>query len=92
MNKAYYFKSPNCVVCESLLPKIEAHIKSQYPLLEWQVIEVDRYPDTAAQFHVFTAPTLLVFFEGKEYFRWVRNFSVGEIDHRLKRVYDLMFD
>jgi hypothetical protein len=45
----------------------------------------------AAQYGVYTAPVLLIFFDGKEHSRFVRNFSGRDIDDKIERVYDIMF-
>mgnify|MGYP000120845385 CR=1 FL=1 len=91
MNKAIYFKGENCGVCAALLPKMEVHFSENYPLLEFEIIEVQKTPEIAAQFNVFTIPVLIILFEGKEYYRFVRNFSAGEIDQKLQRTYKLSF-
>ncbi len=91
MNKAIYFKGENCGVCAALLPKMEAHFSENYPLLKFEIIEVQKEPEIAAQFQVFTIPVLIILFEGKEYYRFVRNFSASEIDQKLQRTYKLSF-
>lgn len=92
MNKAIYFKGEHCGVCQVLFPKIEAHFQSVYPLLDFQVVEVEKTPEIAAQYGVFTLPVLLIFFEGKENFRFVRHFSTAQVDEKLARVYRLLFE
>lgn len=92
MNKAIYFKGENCSVCQELYPKIKSHFEENYSELEFQVVEVQKEPEIAAQNGVFTIPVLLIFFEGKEHFRFVRNFSTREVDEKLERTYRLMFE
>lgn len=91
MNKAIYFKGENCGVCAALLPKIEAHFLENYPLLKFEIIPVETSPKIAAQFNVFTIPVLIILFDNKEHFRFVRNFSAIEIDQKLNRTYQLRF-
>lgn len=91
MDKAIYFKSSTCSICSVLFPKLEVHFKSHYPLLEWEVVEIEKSPEITSQFGVFTAPVLLVLFENKEHFRWVRNFSIVEVDEKLERTYSVRF-
>lgn len=91
MNKAIYFKGENCGVCQQLYPKVLAHFKAKYPALEFETVEVQKNPELAAQHGVFTIPVLVVLFEGKEHFRFVRNFATRDIDEKLERTYGLMF-
>lgn len=91
-NKALYFQGQNCSVCSALLPKMQQHFAQKYPLLEFEVIPVQQQPAIAAQFNVFTIPVMVILFDGKEHFRFVRNFSAGEIDQKLERTYHLKFD
>lgn len=91
MNKAIYFKSETCAICRDLLPKVENHFRAHYPQLPFEIIDIEKKGEVAAQYHVFAAPVLLIFFEDKEHFRLVRNFSLYEIDAKLERTYNLMF-
>ncbi|MFT5819048.1 MAG: thioredoxin 1 [Crocinitomix sp.] len=91
MNRAIYFKGENCSVCKALLPKMVKHFSENYPLLEFEIIAVEKSPEIAAQFSVFTIPVLIILFDDKEHFRFVRNFSGIEIDQKLKRTYQLKF-
>jgi len=91
VNKATYFTCKNCSVCKALLPKIDTHFAANYSELEFVVSNVENEPKLAADYQVFTIPVLIIQFEGKEHFRFVRNFSTQEIDEKLKRTYELMF-
>lgn len=85
-----YFSTINCGVCTALKPKITYLISEVFPLLKFEEIKSHTSPEIAGHFGVFSAPTLLVFFEGKEFLRNVRNMSVFELEHKLKRPYDLL--
>jgi thioredoxin 1 len=91
MNKAIYFRGDQCSVCSVLYPKVKSHIEDHYPLLDFQTIEGKELTEMAAQYGVYTAPVLLIFFDGKEQSRFVRNFSGRDIDDKIERVYDIMF-
>jgi thioredoxin 1 len=47
--------------------------------------------EVAAQNRVFAAPTVLVFFESQETFRFSRNIGLTELEESLKRPYSVMF-
>ncbi|MGB1103823.1 MAG: thioredoxin family protein [Crocinitomicaceae bacterium] len=91
MNKAIYFRGDQCSVCSVLYPKVKTHIETQYPELDFQTMEGEELEKMAAQYGVYTAPVLLVFFDGKEHSRFVRNFSGRDIDDKIGRVYGIMF-
>lgn len=92
MNRAIYFKGSNCGVCQDLFPKVKVHFEQHYPLLEFQIVQVEDQPEIAAHYTIFTIPALLIFIEDKEQFRFVRYFSPGQIDEKLQRTYHLLFD
>ncbi len=92
MHKAIYFKSYSCGVCTSLLPKVERLFLAEFPLLDFEVIQVEKEPERAAEMGVFTVPVLIVFFENKEHFRFVRNFSIQEVEAKITRPYSLLFE
>ena len=87
---ALYFTSPGCGVCHVLKPKLEAMLQAEFPLIQFIEINIPNHPEITGQHRVFTAPTLLVFFDGKEYLRSVRNMGVTQIMEKLKRPYLLL--
>ncbi len=87
-----YFTSPECSVCKVLKPKISEMVSKKFPLIRLEFIDVTAHKALAGQFGIFTVPVLLVFFEGKEFFRKVRNISVHELEKTLERPYRLFFE
>jgi thiol-disulfide isomerase/thioredoxin len=87
---ALYFTSPGCGVCHTLKPKLEAMLQAEFPLIQFIEINIPDHPEITGQHRVFTSPTLLVFFDGKEYLRSVRNMGVTQIMEKLKRPYLLL--
>ena len=55
-------------------------------------ISADDYKQTAIEFGVFAVPTIIVYFDGKEFERKSRNFSVGGFIEELQRPYGLFFN
>lgn len=88
---AVYFSSPNCGVCEALRPKVEILFSEKFPRAKIVHVESEKYPEIAGAFGVFSAPTLLVFFEGKEFLRKVRNMGIMELQDKIERPYKLLF-
>lgn len=87
---AVYFSAPNCGICHVLKPKIEAMLHEEFPLIQFVEINIPDHPEIAGQHRVFTAPTLLVFFDGKEYIRHVRNMGVAQVADQLRKPYLLL--
>lgn len=87
---AVYFSAPNCGVCHSLRPKIEELMAEQFPLIKFIHIEIDKSPGIAGEYGVFSAPTLLVFFEGKEFLRKVRLMGIQELQDKIGRPYTML--
>lgn len=87
-----YFSGENCSVCKVLKPKVEEEISKNFPNMELFEIKVDRYKEIASNFSVFSIPTILVFFDSKEFFRKSRNLSVSLFVEELKRPYRLFMD
>lgn len=86
-----YFSSPNCGVCHALKPKVEELFSNEFPAIKFVHIEIDKSPGISGEYGVFSAPTLLVFFEGKEFLRKVRLMGIQELQEKIERPYNLLF-
>ena len=86
-----YFSTDSCSVCKVLKPKVEELITSAFPKIKLAYINSDKLQEVAAQNHIFTAPTLLVFFDGREYIRKSRNIGLSELEKEIGRLYSMMF-
>ncbi len=87
-----YFSGENCSVCKVLKPKIEEEILKNFPKIELFELKTERYKEIASNFSVFSIPTILVFFDSKEFFRKSRNLSVSQFIEELRRPYTLFMD
>ncbi len=88
--KLHYFTSPSCSVCDSLLPKIEALILEKFPTIEFEVHPIEKQPEIAAKFGVFTAPVLILTIDNQESERWVRAFGLVQVEEKLNRILTLI--
>jgi thioredoxin 1 len=88
---AVYFYSDRCAPCVSLRPKVEELIYSEFPELKLVFINSEIYPSIPAQFGVFANPCLLVFFEGKEYYRYSKYISIHQLLGDIVRIYSMVF-
>jgi len=86
-----YFSAPGCNVCKVLKPKILDMLESEFPKFKAFYCDLDKSPLIAGQQRIFTIPTLLAFFEGKEFYRMSRNISIEELKKSLERPYSMLF-
>jgi thioredoxin-like negative regulator of GroEL len=89
---ALYFTSPECNVCKVLKPKVRELIDQKFPKMNLYFIDIAENPVTAAEFQVFTVPVVLIYFEGQEYIRKVRNIGLIELEREILRPYKLLFE
>jgi len=87
-----YFSSNDCGVCSILKPKVFEMIQRVYPKIELLHINMVEAPEIHGQLRIFTAPAIIVFFEGNEAFRTSRSISVSELEDQLKKTYQLLFE
>lgn len=86
-----YFSTDACSVCHVLKPKVEELLHAEFPQMKMAYVKSDEQPEIAASNRVFTAPTVVIFFEGREYIRKSRAFGVGELRQEIMRIYDMVF-
>jgi len=65
-------------------------LANEYPAIGRYHADLALTPELAAQFQVFSAPTIIVFFEGREFIRKGRAMSVAGLLQEIKRPYELM--
>lgn len=87
-----YFSTPQCNVCKILKPKVQELLNEKFPNIKMAYVDCDVLKEVAAQNRIFTVPTILVFFEGKEFLRKSRNISILEFSDELARPYSLFFN
>lgn len=86
-----YFAGEGCGVCAALRPKVAALLVQTFPRLAFGVIDCEHAPELAAAESVFAVPTVVAYFEGKEFLRMSRSFSMAELRAELERPYALFF-
>jgi thioredoxin 1 len=87
-----YFSIEACSVCHVLKPKVVELISGSFAKIKMVFVESDKLPELAAQNQVFIAPTVVVFFAGRETIRKSRTFGVNELSSEIQRPYSLMFE
>lgn len=87
-----YFKNDFCGPCVALRPKVSDLIESKFPKMEMEIVDSFTNPSLAGQYNVFGNPTLLVFFEGREYIRKSKYISMPELQGEIERLYEMVFN
>jgi thiol-disulfide isomerase/thioredoxin len=86
-----YFSTVDCNVCKVLKPKVEALFENEFPEFKLCYIETNRQPEVAAQNRIFSVPTIVIYFEGKEFVRKNRSFGIDELKKEVSRPYSILF-
>lgn len=86
-----YFANETCGVCVDMKPKIEFMLK-KFPKVKSAYVQVEEMFKLASEYTIFTTPGILVFIEGKETIREARHISVQELEVKINRYYDLLFN
>jgi thioredoxin 1 len=87
-----YFSSDSCSVCKVLKPKVTELLHEKFPLMQSLYVDTEKCPVISGQFRVFTIPTILIFYEGKEQVRYSRNISMHQLEASIERPYNLVFE
>lgn len=86
-----YFSAEPCTVCHAMLPKLQKALLEMEDAEEGQdyhlfVIESEKHPEICGQLLVFTVPTLLIFWEGREILRESRFIDLNQIKRILSQI------
>jgi len=87
-----YFGGQNCGVCKVLHPKIKDSFEKEFPNIKQVYIDIEEDKTTAIEYNIFAIPTIIIFFEGKEFIRKSRNLSVQAFIDEVSRPYGLFFN
>lgn len=86
-----YFSTPDCRVCQALRPKVAELLEREFPRLAGVYVDCGALPAAAGQYQVFSVPTMVVFFEGREWLRRGRSVGLAELRQEIGRPYQLLF-
>ena len=86
-----YFSTESCSVCKVLKPKVAELLLEKFPRMSSLYVNTEKSPVIAGQFRVFTIPTILIYFDGKEQVRYSRNISMHQLEAAIERPYELIF-
>ncbi len=86
-----YVSAPNCNVCDALKPKVDELFAKRFPKIVRKEANIADIPELGARFNIFSAPAMLIFFDGKEFAREGRNVSLELLAERIAKIYELYF-
>ena len=86
-----YFYNDNCAPCISLRPKVQELVKEQFPKMKIIFSNSITQPEISAYFGAFNNPTILIFFEGREYKRESKYISIPQLKESIQRPYEMLF-
>lgn len=86
-----YFYQDSCGVCKTLFPKVKDLIDQDFPQMEMLVFEAVQNRELAAQLRMLSVPGIMIFFEGKEFFRSNGLVTIGALNVKISRLYELFF-
>jgi thiol-disulfide isomerase/thioredoxin len=86
-----YFSTVECNVCKVLKPKVETLFSAEFPEFKLCYVETNLQPEVAAQNRIFAVPTIVIYFEGKEFVRKSRSFGIDELKNEVYRPYSILF-
>ena len=84
-----YFSDDMCSVCHDLLPKVEQMLLS-YTQIKSARVEISNVLKASGKFSIFTAPTILLFIDGKETIRESRIISLSHLELKIARYYRML--
>ena len=86
-----YFSTLDCNVCKVLKPKLIEMLKEEFPEIKFAYVNAAESKELAALQNIFSVPTILFFFDGKETIRKARFVNLEELGFELERVYSIYF-
>jgi thioredoxin-like negative regulator of GroEL len=87
----FYLSTQDCNVCKVLKPKVIEMIEKNFTQIQFCYIDLNEAKEISGQLSVFSVPTILVYFDGKETIRVSRNIHISELQNQISRYYNLIF-
>ena len=87
----FYLSTPECNVCKVLKPKVIEMIENDFPRISFYYVDLNEAKEISGQLSVFSVPTILVYFEGRETIRVSRNVHLEELHEQINRYYQMIF-
>ena len=79
-----YVSMNNCSICQIDMPKVEKIVNEQNFTAYY--IEASEIPEAVGQLILFSAPVVILFYEGKEIHRQAKIIDFNELNYRMKQI------
>ncbi|WP_156919086.1 thioredoxin family protein [Hippea sp. KM1] len=80
------FSTHDCATCRPVKEKIASRFKD----VDTANIYLDDVRELSGELSIFNVPVVCIFLEGKELYRFIRVFSMDEIEEKLNRVLEFI--
>lgn len=87
-----YFYNDNCSPCLSLRPKISDLAEREFPEMKLIMVNGLTSREQAVRFNIFSFPTILVYFDGREFARFSQYVSLQQMKDRISKIYNVYFE
>ena len=87
-----YFYSDNCAPCLSLRPKVLEMVSEKFPKVKLGFVNAEHHPEVTAKYGAFSFPTLITYFEGREYSRDSKYIAIPQLAESISRPYFMLFE
>ncbi|MDO5516779.1 MAG: thioredoxin family protein [Clostridium sp.] len=86
-----YFTGMDCGACEAIKFKIEEILK-RFNNIKSCEVDGEKHPDICAEYGVFSVPIFLLFIDRKESIRIGRNVDLMDLESKIQRYYEMVFE
>ncbi len=87
-----YFSNNVCGACDVLEDKLNELLAKDYPKMEMYTVSTVNNAEIAGQNRIFAAPTIVIYFTGREQARFTRSVGMSQIIAVIDRPYQMIFD
>lgn len=81
--KLIRFTAAWCKPCQRLAPLLEG-MRPEFPGVDFEVIDIDQYPNLAAHYNVMSIPTLVIEVSGQVVKKWTGTVRIREVAAALR--------
>ncbi|MDD2278678.1 MAG: thioredoxin family protein [Bacteroidales bacterium] len=87
-----YLYNTNCGICNTLRPKVTALVEQKFPKIKLVIINAEENQELAAQMRMLSVPGIILYLEGKEFFRANGLIALSDFELKIRRPYEIMFE
>ncbi|MCR4746511.1 MAG: thioredoxin family protein [Lachnospiraceae bacterium] len=85
----FQFGTETCAPCSAIKQKIDHWIEN-HKEIKSRYVSIEKFPEIAAEYGIFSAPTIVVFISGKLSIRESGYFSLDDIFKRIERYVEMI--